>query len=351
MEETKNKVDFKSKMQKLWGLAFLIFLVIVYSIFGKGFFSYSSLQNILLASSILLIIAIGETFVMITGGIDLSVAFTMGLSTVVAAMTMKAMNQMGINAVIIVIVGFVVGIIVCIIPGFLNGLIITKFGIPPIIVTLGMYLIARGVALLLSGGFPIGKQPSLLGKIGNGYLLYYLGSKGFFWGIPPVVAQDLKRYIIQIIPYPVIFLIIILLLSHFILSRTKFGLYTYLIGGNVEAARRAGVNVNMHLMKIYILSAIFAGLAGMIYCFRYTSGTAIAGEARLFDAIAAVVIGGASITGGYGKLIPGTLIGGLTIAVLQTGLVSMGVSTYYQFLAVGIVIILAVLTIVLQFVK
>lgn len=330
--------------QRAWSFIFLIILIAFFSIFGKGFFSFENLQNIVLTSCILLLIGIGQTFVIITGGIDLSVAYTTGLSTVIAASIMKNLIIAGFNVILTIIVGTIVAVVVCaIIPGLLNGLIITRFNLPPLIVTLGTYLAVRGVALILSNGYPIGDQPSLVGKIGNGYLLYFLSGKGLYWGVPPEVSSELKKNIIQILPYPLILVIIILIVTHFILSRTQFGIHTYITGGNAEAARRAGINVKSHLIKIYVLCSILAAVAGLIYIFRFASGNANAGEPRLFDSVAAVVIGGTRVQGGYGRIIPGTLVGALVVAVIQTGLVSMGVSPYYQFITVGLIIVLAVI--------
>ncbi|NQT66751.1 MAG: ABC transporter permease [Actinobacteria bacterium] len=329
--------------QKAWSFVFLVIIVAFFSIFGKGFFGFENFQNIMLTSCILLLVGIGQTFVMITGGIDLSVAYTTGLSTVIAALIMKNMSIAGFNTILTIIIGIVAAIVVCsIIPGLLNGLIITRFNLPPLIVTLGTYLAIRGIGLILSNGYPIGKQPSLVGRIGNGYLLYFLPGKGLYWGVSPEISSELKKNIIQILPYPLILVIIILVVTHFILSRTQFGLYIYIIGGNAEAARRAGINVRSYLIKVYVLCAVLAAIAGLVYTFRFGSGNANAGEPRLFDAVAAVVIGGTSVQGGYGRIIPGTFVGALIVAVIQTGLVSMGVSPYYQFIAIGFVIILAV---------
>jgi len=347
--EEKIKMKFNKNLligllRRSWSFLFLIILTAFFSVVGKGFFSFENLQNILLLSSVTMLLAMGQTFVIISGGFDLSVAYISGLATVVAAQLMKMMNIAGINPVIIIITGFIAGVSICIVPGFINGFIIARFKISPLIVTLGIYGICRGAALIISSGYPIGKQPQLLGRIGNGYLLYFLPGEGFsFWNVPNDLPQERMREIVQIIPYPVIILLICLVILHFVLSRTRFGLYTYIIGGNEESARRTGIDVDKHKIRIYILSAVIAGIAGMIYCMRYTSGSATSGEPKLLDSIAAVVIGGTSLSGGSGTIIPGTLIGTLIIAVLQTGLVSMAVSPYYQFLAVGSVIIVAVI--------
>lgn len=342
------KMNIKSYLtgilQRNWSFLFLIILLFILSIFGTGFFSLQTFQNILLASCTIMLIGMGETFVMITGGIDLSVAFVTGFATVIAATLMKAMNIAGINPIVIVLSGLAVGVLVCVIPGLVNGYLIAKLNVPPFIATLGMYGIARGVSLIISKGWPIGGQPDLLGVLGNGYLIYYLPNVGInFWQMSFDIPHSQFRDVIPILPYPVILLFILLVSLHFVLSKTEFGLYTYAIGGSKEAAIRAGIKVTKHLIKVYILSAVMAGTAGMVYTMKYASGHANAGEQKLLDSIAGIVIGGVSLMGGKGTIIPGTLIGALIIASLQTGLVSLAVSPFYQFIAVGCIIIIAVI--------
>jgi ribose transport system permease protein len=228
------------------------------------------------------------------------------------------------------------------IPGLLNGLLIARVNVPPFIATLGMFSIARGAALLLSGGNTVSLLPPNLGSFGNGYLLYILKGNIYFFNQPEGLAREDLREIARILPYPVIVTIIITLICAFVLARTRFGRRTYAIGGNLQAAIRAGIPVRAHQIRLYLLSAALAGVAGFLYTARFTGGSHQAGEANLLDSVAAVVIGGASLFGGTGN-VGGTVIGSFIISVLTIGLVIMNVPPFWQFIAVGSVVILAVL--------
>ena len=203
-----------------------------------------------------------------------------------------------------------------IIPGWINGLLIARLRVPPFIGTLGMYGVARGAAYLFSNGTTVPVQNSWLTYLGNGRVL----------GIPVVV----------------IIAVIVIALVHYLLSETLFGQYTYAIGGNRQATLRAGVNVRRVTILLYILSAVTAGIDGILYTGRFAAGAPQAGEPLLLDSIAAVVIGGASLFGGSGTIV-GTIIGALIIAVIQYGLVFLDVEPFWQFIAVGLVIIISVL--------
>jgi ribose transport system permease protein len=203
-----------------------------------------------------------------------------------------------------------------IIPGFVNGWLIAHLKVPPFIGTLGMYGVARGSAYLFAGGMTISVSNSWYSAIGNGRVL----------GIPILV----------------ILTAIACLVMHYLLSQTRFGQHTYAMGASQQAARRAGINIKKLTMKIYLLSGIMAGVAGVLYTGRFSAGAAQAGEPMLLDSIAAVVIGGASLFGGSGT-IWGTVAGALVIAVIQYGLVFINVEPFWQFIAVGTVIIISVL--------
>ncbi|HEX7199837.1 MAG TPA: ABC transporter permease, partial [Dongiaceae bacterium] len=191
-----------------------------------------------------------------------------------------------------------------------------RLGIPPFIGTLGMYGVARGAAYLVAGGTSVPVSNPLLAGLGSGSL----------FGIPLVVLVA----------------IIVVIAMHYLLSQTRFGQYTYAIGGNREAAQRAGIRVGRMTLMLYVLSALSAGVGGILYTARFTAGAAQAGEPLLLDSIAAVVIGGASLFGGSGTII-GTVIGALIIAVIQYGLVFVDVEPFWQFIAVGVVIIISVI--------
>ncbi len=326
----------------VWAWIFLAILVIFFSITGQGFLSLTNFQNILANMAILAILAFGQTFVIIAAGIDLSTGYVMGMVSVVSALVISSMAP-GTPLWLLMLAGSVVGILAAIVAGLVNGLLIAKLDVPPFIATLGMFGIARGVGFLLSGGMPVPIQFRELGRIGNGYLAYFHPELGWSFLAPPAgIERTQMRELQGFMPFVVIIMIVLIVGAHLLLSRTKFGLHTYAIGGNKEAASRAGIPVARQLTMIYVLAAVFAAFAGLIYNTRFTNGAANAGDALLLDSIAAVVIGGASLFGGAGTMV-GTLIGALIIAVLANGLVILAVNPFWQFIAVGVVIILAVL--------
>ncbi|NWJ44279.1 MAG: ribose ABC transporter [Chloroflexi bacterium] len=327
---------------QLWAWIFLLILVVIFSVFGQGFFSLLNFQNIGANMAIVLIMALGQTFVIISGGIDLSTGYVMGLATVVAA---EAINKMGNNSPfwLVVLVGLVAGSIAGLIPGFINGVIIARLNVPPFIVTLGMMGIARGAGFIISEGMPVSVQYPNLGQVGNGYLFYVSPDAGIsFFNLHVGLLDEQRRQVVSVLPHPLTFMLILVLACHWVLSQTKFGQHTYAVGGNKEASLRAGIPVMSHTIKVYMVSAFLAALAGVLYTFRFTNGAANAGDSLLLDSIAAVVIGGASLFGGEGTII-GTLIGALIISVIQNGLIILGINPFWQFVAIGVVIILAVL--------
>jgi ribose transport system permease protein len=327
---------------RFWAWLFLAVLVVFFSATGKGFLDLFNFQAITANVAIMLIMALGQTFVIISGGIDLSTGFVMGLSSVGAAL---AMQRLGPDAPLglAVLVGFGAALLAGLPAGLVNGVLIARLRVPPFIGTLGMYGIARGVGFILSGGQPVSIQLRGLGQIGNGYLLYYYPQSGFTLFNPPAGVQGVQlRQVIGILPHPLTLSIVLIVACWFVLSRTRFGQHTYAIGGNAEAALRAGISVRRHTIRIYVLSALMAAIAGLLYATRFTNGAANAGDPLLLDSIAAVVIGGASLFGGAGTIF-GTVIGALIIAVIQNGLVILAINPFWQFVTVGVVIILAVL--------
>jgi ribose transport system permease protein len=307
------------------------------------FLSPRSVQGILIFATQILLIGLGETYVIITGGIDLSVGFIVGLAAVVAAMVMKALHPVGVPPLPTILIASLVAITVSAIPGAINGILVARVKVPPFIATLGMGGIVQGVALLLSGGYPVAQQPPYLGQLGNGYLIYFWPGHGLsFFGLPEgAVAADLQQ-IIPLIPNVVAVTIVVTIIVWFILAKTQFGQHVYAIGGNFEAAKRSGIPTQRSLIWVYTISAVLAGIAGCLWAARFTSGAANAGETTLLTAIAAVVIGGASLLGGEGTVM-GTIVGALIVATIQFGLVILGVVPFWQFVAVGTVVILAVI--------
>jgi ribose/xylose/arabinose/galactoside ABC-type transport system permease subunit len=327
---------------QFWAWLFLLALVIFFSVTGKGFFDLFNFQALGANVAIMLLMALGQTFVIISGGIDLSTGFVMGLASVGAALTM---SRLGNDAplLLVVLAGMGAALLAGLMAGLVNGVLIARLRVPPFIGTLGMYGIARGVGFILSGGQPVSVQVRGLGQIGNGYLLYYYPDAGFTLLNPPPGLQGPQlRQVVGILPHPLTLAIVLVVACWFLLAHTRFGQHTYAIGGSAEAALRAGIPVRRHTIRIYVLSAMLAAIAGLLYSTRFTNGAANAGDPLLLDSIAAVVIGGASLFGGAGT-IAGTVIGALIIAVIQNGLVILAINPFWQFVTVGIVIILAVL--------
>lgn len=327
---------------RFWAWLFLLALVIFFSATGKGFFDLFNFQAVGANLAIMLIMALGQTFVIISGGIDLSTGFVMGLASVGAAL---AMSRLGSDAPlpVVVLVGFGAALLAGLPAGLVNGVLIARLRVPPFIGTLGMYGIARGAGFILSGGQPVSIQVRALGQVGNGYLVYYYRETGFTLLNPPPGLQGAQlRQVVGILPHPLTLAVVLVLACWFVLAHTRFGQHTYAIGGNAEAALRAGIPVHRHMIGIYLLSALMAAIAGLLYATRFTNGAANAGDPLLLDSIAAVVIGGASLFGGAGTIV-GTLIGALIIGVIQNGLVILAINPFWQFVTVGVVIILAVL--------
>ena len=307
-------------VRDIWSWLFLIVMVLFFEIWAQVSYTSSfifngfNVQSILIFATAPLLLGIGQSLVIISGGIDLSVGFIMGLSAVVLATVVQSFT--GEAQGVALAIGILITCLICLIPGLINGLLITKLKVPPFIGTLGMYGVARGSGFIIADGMTVPVDNDWLYNLGTGKII----------GIPIIV----------------LIVIIVALVFHFVLSRTKFGQYTYAIGGNREAAIRSGINVDRHIIIIFLLSAFCAFLAGLVYTARFSAGAAQAGEPMLLDSIAAVFIGGASFYGGSGKII-GTVVGALVIAVIQFGLVFVDVDSFWQFLAVGLVIIVAVL--------
>lgn len=300
---------------------FLILLVVVFEIWSRiaygttFFFSAFNIRSIAVFAVAPVLLGLGQTLVIISGGIDLSVGFTMGLAAVIAAHVANAVNGVA-GPGLGLLAGTVVALVAVLIPGWINGVLVARLRVPPFIGTLGMYGVAQGAAYLFADGTTVPVQDSWLTWLGNGTVL----------GIPVLVIVT----------------IIVVIIFHYLLSETLFGQYTYAIGGNRQATLRAGVNVRRVTVILYLLSALTAGIDGILYTGRFAAGAPQAGEPLLLDSIAAVVIGGASLFGGSGTII-GTIIGALIIAVIQYGLVFLNVEPFWQFIAVGLVIIISVL--------
>jgi ribose/xylose/arabinose/galactoside ABC-type transport system permease subunit len=343
----RSQIENLDRIRQLWPWIFFAVLVIAFSIASKirndvNFINVRSVQGVLEYTTQILLIGLAETFIIITGGIDLSVGWTLGFASVIAAEVMQILYASGAPPAEVIAFGFLTGIAVTILPGLLNGWLVARVKVPPFIATLGVGTLVEGIALLRSGGYPVAKQPPYLGQIGNGYLIRYWPGHGvYFFHVPKEATQADMSSIIPIIPIIVLITLLVTLVCWFILAKTQFGQHLYAIGGNFEASMRAGIPVARTLIKAYVLASVLAGIAGVIWASRFTSGAYNAGETTTMTAIAAVVIGGASLFGGEGTII-GTIIGALIIATIQYGLVILGVIPFWQYIAVGVVLILAV---------
>ncbi|HEY5813349.1 MAG TPA: ABC transporter permease [Terrimicrobiaceae bacterium] len=336
---------------RVWAWMFLGGLIVFFAVSVNvqsggdvNFLTIRNSQNILMAIVPVLLMGLGQTLVVIGAGIDLSVGWVMGLASVVSALVIVALIEQGTFESVAITIGCLAGIFAAMIPGFFNGIIIAKLRIPSFIVTLGMSFIARGVAFLLSGGNVVGSQPQGVRNLGNEALFYLISGEngGFYFLRPPIVSGEALRRMDRIFQWPVVIAFVLLLIVLFVLHKTQFGRHIYAIGGNREAALRAGIPVDRHLIVLYTLSAATAGVAGVLTTARFSGGSSIAGDPLLLSSIAAVIIGGASMYGGYGS-VSGTLIGALIIAVMTTGLVMLNVQPFWQYIVVGVIVILAVL--------
>ncbi|MPV71125.1 ABC transporter permease [Burkholderia sp. BE17] len=285
----------------------LVVVCIAMMIASPSFLSAANLENVLRQVSINAIIAVGMTCVILTGGIDLSVGSVMALSGTLAAGLMVA----GVNAVAALAIGIAVGFGF----GFLNGVFVAFAGMPPIIVTLATMGIARGIALIYTGGYPIDGLPDRVAFFGSGKVL----------GIQA----------------PVLIMLVVYAIAWLLLDRMPFGRYVYAIGGNEQATRLTGVRVARVKLIVYTLAGLTSALAAIVLTGRLMSGQPNAGVGFELDAIAAVVMGGTSISGGRGAIL-GTLVGALLLGVLNNGLNMIGVNPYVQNVIKGGIILLAI---------
>jgi ribose transport system permease protein len=337
----KRQSTFVTYIGQRWAIAFLILEFIFFSILARGFLTFNGVQIVLFYGTTLALLAAGETFVIVSGGIDLSVGFVMGFATIVSAKLVAAFARMGLSPGLSIVLGVAMTFAIGVCPGFVNGFLVGHLKVPPFLATFSVQGITYGIALLLAGGAGAAKDvPILANLIGNGYLLYWVRGQGLSFFIRPEVARGTR--VVEIVPTMVVVTVLFIAVGAYVLKRTRFGRYTYAIGGNIDAAVRSGINTKRHLSLVYIISSLFATLAGIIYMLEYVTGKADAGASFLLDSIVAVVIGGASLYGGIGTVWK-TMIGCLILSVLEMGLRMMGVPTFDKFIAVGLILIFAVL--------
>ncbi|RWR14537.1 ABC transporter permease subunit [Siminovitchia fortis] len=304
------KSSFSKQLQKLGALLGLVLLIIILAIVSPSFFTLNNIFNVLRQVSINALIAFGMTFVILTGGIDLSVGSILALASALTAGLLAG----GMDPLLAILIGLLAGAAM----GALNGLIITKGKVAPFIATLATMTIFRGLTLVYTDGRPITglSNSTLFELLGKGYLGW--------------------------IPVPVIWMLAVYFILYFILKKTVFGRRVYAIGGNEEAAILSGIRADRVKLWVYTITGTLSALGGIILASRLNSAQPTAGVTYELDAIAAVVLGGTSLSGGRGWIF-GTLIGALIIGVLNNGLNLMNVSSFYQQVVKGGVILLAVL--------
>ncbi len=288
----------------------LVLELVLFSILSPFFFTSENLTNITLQASINAIIAAGITFVILTGGIDLSVGALVAVVGIVAATVGGGITDPVLGVTLVLGTGLLVGAL----SGGIAGWCITRFSVTPFIATLALMTILRGLAFLLTNGQPVWEIPAWFSEPGSGRIA------GF--------------------PIPTLVMILVYALSHAVLTRTPFGRHVLAVGGNREAAHVAGVRTRRVLLSVYLLSGVLTALSGILMASRMNSGQPNAGLMYELDAIAAVAVGGASLAGGRGTII-GTLLGALLIAVLHNGLNLLNISSYLQQVIVGFVILAA----------
>ncbi len=296
------------RARRVGTLAGLVVLGAALALLSPHFLTTSNLLNVLEQTAINAIIAAGMTFVIVSGGIDLSVGSLVALSGIVLALALQA----GWPVPLAMAAGLATGA-AC---GLVNGVLVTFGRLPPFIATLGMMSVARGLALVLAEGRPI---------------------SGFDAGFRGLATGQVLG-----LPMPAVVMILAFVVGHIVLTRTRFGRYVFAIGGNEEATRLSGVSVGFHKTLVYVVSGTASGLAAAVLTARLNSAQPIAGLMYELDAIAATVIGGTSLMGGEGSL-GGTLVGALIMGVLRNGLNLLGVSSFVQQIVIGAVIIGAVL--------
>jgi ribose/xylose/arabinose/galactoside ABC-type transport system permease subunit len=300
-------------VSKQFGIgAALLTEIILFSQLSPYFFTAENILNVSLQTSITAIIAAGMTFVILTGGIDLSVGAVVAFVGVVSTSIVKVVEPFSLGIMSAIAGGILIGVL----SGLLAGIFITKFNITPFIVTLALMTILRGAAYIYTDGRPIWELPPQFALLGSGRFLE--------------------------IPIPTLLMILVFLFSYIVLHHTQFGRNVYAVGGNAEAARLAGIRTHRVLITVYIICGILSGISGVLLASRMNSGQPNAGLMYELDVIAAAVVGGTSLHGGRGSIV-GTFLGAMLIGVLRNGLNLMNVNSYVQQVVVGCVILTAVL--------
>jgi Ribose/xylose/arabinose/galactoside ABC-type transport systems, permease components len=302
-------------VQRLLAFGALVLLIILFSFWSPFFFNFDNLNNILIATSVVGVLALGETFVIVTGGIDLSIGTVMTMASVMCA---TAVARWGLPVPVGILIGVATGGVM----GFLNGVLIAQLKLPPFIATLGTLNVARGLSLVIAGLSPV----------------YFPTDE-----LHGMIMGSTVGAILPAFPVPNIAIIMLgaAALAGFILSMTSLGRYAYALGSNEEAARLSGISVVKWKIAVYSLGGLFAGLGGVLLAARVSSAQPTLGYGYELDAISAVVIGGTSLVGGVGTIL-GTVIGAFIVKTLADGLQLVNVPQEWQIVATGVVVILAV---------
>nr|WP_162990831.1 ABC transporter permease [Maliibacterium massiliense] len=303
------------KIGKFWTLGIFVLILCFFALQQSRIFSIDYWGSTLEYMTEILLLAIGEGMVMLTGGIDLSIGAASGFIGVTTAVLIKAFVP-AMGEVPAIILAIVIGIGIGVVLGFINGTIITRMKLSPFLATIGTMGICAGLSLVLSEGHEVVGLPRIMGEFANHRMLGFI--------TPNVLVSWL-----------------VLLFFVYRLHCTRWGLYTYACGSNIEAAKRAGINATRHVTGVYINAGLMAALSGILLMMRFTSASPLTGQTTQLIAVAAAAIGGINSKGGSGKA-EGILLGALIISVVMTGLVVINVQAYWQQVAVGVIIVLSV---------
>ncbi|HTI01764.1 MAG TPA: ABC transporter permease [Acidisoma sp.] len=297
----------------------LVIIVGAFEILNVGFLSADNVSSILQDSTETILLAFGETLVIITGGIDISVGATLGLSGILGSLVLVNVNQggAGLGAFPSLLLGVLAALAVGFVIGLANGLMVTKAKVTPFIATLAMLGVATGLTFVLTNGVDVS-------------------------GMSPSIATWGNHVFLGILTLPILVTAILGILVGLFLHCARFGRWTFAIGSNARAARGAGIPVQRHLLKIYVLAGLLSAVSGVLVFMRLGTGSPLEGANDELNAIAAVVIGGASLFGGTGTIL-GSLLGALIIGVIVNGLIVAGIQPYWQTVIIGVIIAVAVM--------
>lgn len=306
---------FAARLMSYWTFVALVILLVTFAFTATNFYSRLNWIATSTYATGFLALSVGQTYVIISGGIDLSVGGNLAMSGMAAAMAMRALENAGASDTALVLVGVAVGLLVGTAVGIANGILVARVGITPIVVTLGTLGVTRGATNLLNGGIEVANISPAFKQFSR-----ILGG----WITPLVLVS-----------------IVVAVVGGVVLAKTRFGLRTYALGSNREAARRAGITVADHLIRVYAICGFLAGLSGLMLVARFGVAETNLGQGAELTSIAAVVIGGTSIFGGKGGM-SGTIVGVAIMSALVTGLILTNVQPFWQQVATGGIIIAAV---------